>query len=436
MMHQDNFDINIDDMSKIEGHASLEIKVRKGEVKDVKLEVFENRRFFELAVRGKSYAAVPQLVSRICGTCSAAHLMCSIKCIENALGVVPSEQTMALRDLTTYGVNIRDHAMHLFLFVLPDLFGKDSVLEFSDTGLEHDLLHKALDIKAAGNLLSTEVGGRTVHPPFPAVGNFLHVPSKEKARALVAELKQVRESAIDFVHLFAERDSRFDIPDIDFIAISNRDYSFVKGGLCMHSSGYCIPEHSFERFFKERVVPYSQASGFSFQGKPYMVGALARMNINVTALHKDTREDLTEDNIFPSFNIYHNNLAQAIEIVHCIDTSLELLETCEFRQEPIRKIEPKESEGVGVIEAPRGTLFYHGKLDKSGNMTYANLVIPTAQNNVLMEKAVGMLVQKCLGEDKTKERIQHEIETLIRAFDPCMSCATHFLKVRWDEGKG
>jgi sulfhydrogenase subunit alpha len=430
-MHAEDFDINIEDMSKIEGHASLELRVRKGEVRDVKLKIFENRRFFELAVRGKNYAAVPQLVSRICGTCSAAHLMCSIKCIENALGFQPTEQTRILRDLTLYGVNIRDHAMHLFLFVLPDLFGKDSVLQFSDSGLEHRLLHKALAIKQAGNTLSTEVAGRTVHPPFPAVGNFLHVPSKEKAKNLVAELKKVRESAIEFVHLFAEKDFVFEMPDIDFVANVNEDYSYIGDGICTHSKGFCIPERGFERFFKESVVPYSQASGFSFQGTPYMVGALARMNINCTSLNRRTRKDLTEDNLFPSYNIYHNNLAQAIEIVHCIDSSIDLLEGCEFRQEPILKVEPKESEGVGVMEAPRGTLYYHGKLDKAGNLTYANLVIPTAQNQVLMEKAVGRLVQQRVTEDRKPEQIQKEVETLIRAFDPCMSCATHFLKVKW-----
>ncbi len=427
-----DFDINIEELTKIEGHAALDIKVRSGEVKDVKLKIFENRRFFDLAMRGKNYAAIPQLASRICGTCSAAHLMCSIKCMESALGVVPSEQTKILRDLTMYGVNIRDHAMHLFLFVLPDLFGKDSVLEFEDKGEQHDLLHKAFAIKKTGNLLSTEVAGRTVHPPFPAVGQYLHVPSKDKAKSIISELKKIREPAIEFVHLFAEKDFKFDLPETDFLAISNKEYSYVQGGICTHSNGFCIPENGFERFFKERVVPYSQSTGFSFQGKPYMVGALARMNINCTALHPETRKSLTEDNFFPSFNIFHNNLAQAIEIVHCIDSSIELLERCEFRQENMKAIVPKEAEGVGVVEAPRGTLYYHAKTDKTGNVTYANLIIPTAQNQVLMEKAIGRLVEKCLSEGKKQKAITREIETLIRAFDPCMSCATHFLKVRWE----
>lgn len=431
MMH--TFDINIDDLSKIEGHASLELKVRKGEVKDVRLKIFENRRFFELGVRGKKFFAVPQQISRICGTCSAAHLMCSIESIEHALQIRPSEQTQMLRDLTLNGVNIRDHAMHLFLFVLPDLFGKDSVLEFDDKGYQHKLLHKAFDIKKAGTLLSTSVAGRTVHPPFPAVGHFLHVPSKDKAELIINELKGVRESALEFVYLFHEKGFRFEMPDLDFIAISDRDYSYMGRGICTHSDGFCIPDSGFERFFKERVVPYSQSSGFSFQGTPYMVGALARMNINGTSLHPDTRKSLTINREFPSFNIYHNNLAQAIEIVHCIDSSIELLEQCEFRQEKVDKIQGKESEGVGVVEAPRGTLFHHVKIDKNENISYANLVIPTAQNQILMEKSIGKLVEERLSEGKGKKAIHQEIEMLIRAFDPCMSCATHFLKVKWHE---
>jgi coenzyme F420-reducing hydrogenase alpha subunit len=333
-----------------------------------------------------------------------------------------------------YGVNIRDHAMHLYLFVLPSLFGKDSVLEFSDSGYEHDLLHKAFDIKKVGNQLSQEVAGRSVHPPFPTVGHFLHVPEKEKAKSLIGELKAVRDGAMEFVHLFYEKDNTFEMHETDFIAVSNKDYSYLGKGICTHSDGYCIPEYGFERFFKEKVVPYSQAKGFSFQGTPYMVGALARMNINGTALHKDTRKDLSEDNVFPSFNIFHNNLAQAIEIVHCIDASIDLLERYEFKQEKVEKIEAAQSEGVGVVEAPRGTLFYHVKIDKNENISYGNLVIPTAQNQIIMEKAVGALVQDRLDEGMGKKQIQYDVESLIRAFDPCMSCATHFLKVKWDEG--
>jgi coenzyme F420-reducing hydrogenase alpha subunit len=431
-MHK-TFDISIDDLSKIEGHASLELKVRSGEVKKVKLKIFENRRFLDLALRGKNYASAPQLCSRICGTCSAAHLMCSIEAIEHAIGIKPSPQTQMLRDLTLNGVNIRDHAMHLFLFVLPDLFGKDSVLDFDDSGYEHKLLHKAFEIKKAGNLLSTEVAGRTVHPPFPTIGHFLHVPSKEKAKTLILELKKVRDSAIEFVQLFHEKDFNFEMQDVDFIAVSDQEYSFMGRGICTHSNGFCIPDSGFERFFKEKVIPYSQATGFSFQGTPYMVGALARMNIKGASLHKDTKRDLSNFNEFPSFNIYHNNLAQAIEIVHCIDSSIELLERYEFKQEKIQKIESRKSEGVGVVEAPRGTLFHHVNIDENEKISNANLVIPTAQNQILMEKAIGELVEQRLDSGMGKEKIQHGIETLIRAFDPCMSCATHFLKVRWNE---
>lgn len=429
-MHKD-FDINVCELSKIEGHGSLEISVRDKKVTDARLRIFENRRFMDMALIGKKYYAAPQLCSRICGTCSAAHLMASLGCIEDAIGLEPSEQTRVLRDLTLYGVNIRDHAMHLFLFVLPGLFGKDSVLEFPE-GYEHDLLHKAFAIKRAGNTLSTEVAGRTVHPPFPNVGSFLHVPTKDKAKALIPQLKEVREHAIEFIHLFAEKDNSFELPDTEFIANINSRYSYLGGGICMHSDGICIPRDGFERFFKERVVPYSQDTGFSFQGRPYMVGALSRMNLNLVSLHKETRESIDEDSFFPSTDLYHNNLAQAIEILHCIDSSIELLERSDFKQEPVPE-KPKhgDCEGVGVLEAPRGTLFYHMKIDKDDIIRHANLIIPTAQNHTLMEKAVAKQVEDGIASGKKKAQMQDDVEALVRAFDPCMSCATHFLEFKW-----
>ena len=155
--------------------------------------------------------------------------------------------------------------MHLYLFVLPDLFGKDSVLDFEDSGYQHELLHKAFDIKKVGNMLSSEVAGRSIHPPFPSIGHFLHVPSLEKAKMLIKELKKIREPAIEFVHLFHEKDFTLEMPDIDFIAISNKDYSFLGHGICTHSDGYCIPEDGFERFFKERLFPIPRQRDLAFK---------------------------------------------------------------------------------------------------------------------------------------------------------------------------
>ena len=338
-MHKQSFNITIDDLSKIEGHTDLEIAVRDGKVVGSKLKIDEIKRFFRTAAIGKPALGVHQLVSRICGTCSIAHLLCCINCVENALEIEPSAQTTCLRDLLLYGLNIRDHAMHLYIFCLPDVLGKDSVLDFADEGYEHGLLHKAFDIKGAGNALSTLVGGRAVHAPFPQVGGFMRIPKKEDMVKMAAELRAVREAAVEFVDVFHRCDFRFDT-DTTYIALRNDRFSYLGGDL-MTSDGLCIGKRNFRDHVQKFVIPYSQAPGFEFEGKSYVVGALARMNMNRDTLHRDTRKSLGSAlSSFPSDNIFHNNLAQAIEVVHCIDSAIELLESADFREEKKPEIKP------------------------------------------------------------------------------------------------
>ena len=404
--------------------------MKDGKVIDAKLKISENKRFFTQAAVGKPALGVHQLVSRICGTCSVAHLMCCINCVENALEIKPSEQTIKLRDLMLYGLNIRDHAMHLYLFCLPDIFGKDSVLEFADEGYEHDLVHKAFDVKGAGNDLCVLVGGRAVHAPYPQVGGFMKIPKKEDAKKIAQGLREVRDAAVEFVEIFYARSPVFHTKTT-YIALRNEKFSYRRGDL-MTSDGICINHKYFRQHLQKAVIPYSQAPGFAFKGKSYVVGALARLNINKDTLHPKTRKDLAKYlDVFPSSNIFHNNLAQAIEIVHCIDSSIDLLESMEFKEEP--KIVPKvkRSEGIGVMEAPRGTLYYNLKIDDAGKIEFADLVIPTSQNQIKMDIDIGALVQEKLDSGVDKEGIPLEIEKLIRAYDPCMSCATHFLTVKW-----
>ncbi len=184
------------------------------------------------------------------------------------------------------------------------------------------------------------------------------------------------------------------------------------------------------------VLPYSQASGFKFEGHEYLVGALARINLNKENLHVNTKKDTVKYlNLFPSENIYHNNLAQAIEIIHSIDHAIELLEETEFKKEDLIKPTKLSGEGVGVIEAPRGTLYYWLGID-DGKVRYANLVIPTAQNLINMREDVRLIVKDICGTntkptEELGEAIRKSVERLIRAYDPCMSCASHFLEINW-----
>lgn len=429
-MHGTDLDISIEQLTKVEGHSDLTVKVRNGVVEDVQLKITENKRFYTQASRGKPCLAVPQLVSRICGTCSIAHLTCAIEAVEKALGIVPSKQTQILRKLTMYSLMLRDHALHLYFFVMPDIVGKDSVLDFGEE--YHDLVHDALDVKAAGNHLSKLVAGRAVHAPYEQVGGFSQIPTKEEIEKTKEQLLGVRPQVLKLIKIMADCDFKFE-RETNFVALVTPDYSYLEGEI--HTSkGGVITEDKYFDHLQRVVLPYSQASCFTFECSNYMVGALARMNLNRDNLDPLTKKDAAEYiAMFPSKNIYHNNLAQAIEMLHCIDASLELLNTTEFVPEPKMEIKFKAGDGIGVIEAPRGTLYYLISLNADGTVKYANIVIPTAQNAINMEADIKVLVQSIL--DQPKEEIQHEIEKLIRAYDPCMSCSTHFLKIRWEETK-
>ncbi|MFH1294937.1 MAG: nickel-dependent hydrogenase large subunit [Candidatus Aenigmatarchaeota archaeon] len=426
-MHKD-MDITLDGLSKIEGHAELDIKVRGGKVVSARLGISENKRFFTQAIRGQDYRALPQKVSRICGTCSIAHQMACLEAIENALGIVPTTQTMTLRNLAMYGLMIRDHALHLYLFCLPDIYGKDSVLEFD--GPLHELVHDAFDVKAVGNALSTLVAGRAVHPPLPQVGGFTRFPEESSVKEVIRQLKSIRPKALKLIDIFQKSDFKFE-HDVKFVGLVNKDYNFLEGEI-QSSDGLCIPESMFWEHLNRVVIPYSQATAFHFQGANYVVGALSRVNLNKDSLHPDTKKDAaTALAAFPSKNLYHNNLAQAIELLHSVDRSIDILSNTDFKAEPLVQPASRNNQvtGVGVIEAPRGTLYYMLDMNKQGKVIYGNLVIPTAQNQMTMEKDIRKLVPTIL--HLPREGIEHEIEKLIRAYDPCMSCASHFLKVKW-----
>ena len=425
-MHRD-LDISIEGVSRIEGHASLELKVKQGVVEDLKLSVSEDKRFYTQAVRGKNAVNLPNITSRICGTCSYAHLLCAIESVENALQVQPSEQTVILRKLAAYSMIIRDHAMHLYLFSLPDAFKKESVLEFNEE--EMKWVNEGFKVKKAGNTLSTMIGGRAVHPTGLAVGGVLSIPKKEDSLKIIQELKEVRPFVLKIMQFF--NDSQFSLQqDTRYVASLNSDFSYIGTGI-IDSEGDKIQKKDFMDHFFRVVIPYSEAVGYELEGRDYVVGALSRMNLKKNSLHRETLKDAASFlNVFPSKNIFHNNLAQAIEILHAIDSSIEILEM-DFKQE--EKIEPvlREGEGIGVIEAPRGLLYYHVKTGSDGFIKDANLVIPTSQNQIRMQIDIKQLVEKLISEDKEKPEVEMEIEKLIRAYDPCMSCATHFLNVKW-----
>ncbi len=422
-MHSCDLNISINKLAKIEGHADLDITVRKGKVEKVDLRVMETKRFFNQAIKGKSYKSAPQTMSRICGTCSIAHLMACTEAIEKTLKIKPSPQTILLRKLTMYSLMIRDHALHLYYFALPDILGLDSILDLADK--EKKLVHESLHIKEAGNNLSKLIAGRAVHATSLSVGGFNQIPDEKKIASLIKELKSIRKSILKLADIFYN--CKWELKrDTNFVGLVTKDFSFLEG-VIKSSSGIEIKEKNYWDHLHNVVIPYSHASGFKFEGKEFMVGALARINLNKNSLHADTKKGAKKYlDIFPSDNIYHNNLAQAIEMLHSVDHSIEILENNKFKKEEIIKPKILDGEGVGVVEAPRGTLYYWLGIDE-GKIRYANLVIPTAQNLINMREDIKEMVPNFIKEGE--DVIRKEAEKIIRAYDPCMSCASHFLRV-------
>jgi coenzyme F420-reducing hydrogenase alpha subunit len=431
-MHTVDLDFSLDHLTKVEGAAGLDVRIRGGKVEYVHFKITEFKRFFTQAIQGKSIAAIPQLLARICGTCSNAHLLCSIEACERALGLKPSNQTMRLRLLTMYGLMIRDHALHLYLFTLPDLYNKDAFLDFDEHDPEqHQLLHDAFDIKSAGNQLATLVAGRSVHALYPTIGGFNHVPNQTEIADVVAKLQAIRPAVLRLIDIFKAAPWKLD-RQTNFMALVPDRFGFLNG-VIRTSLGETIEEENYRDHLEHVILPYSQASAYKHKEKSYMVGALARLNLAKHKLHPKTKASLGATlDLFPSTNIYFNNLAQAIEILHSVDDAIDLLTEQAFILEPIAPLQPRAAVGVGVIEAPRGTLYHQLELGADGKVIKGEIVVPTSQNQVNIEEDVWRLVEELM-PTKTKETMTWEIEKLIRAYDPCMSCAAHFLKVDWHE---
>lgn len=423
-----SLDLELNDISKIEGHTDMKIVVRNGKVRECKLEIDEDKRFFTDALEGKRYDEICGMMSRICGTCSSAHVLASVEAVEKAFDVKVTRQTRRLRNLLINASHLRDHAMHLWFFVLPDLFGVDSVLDFGKS--KHKLLQDGLDVKEAGNYLSTIIGGRAVHPPAGVVGGFTRFATKKEVDAAMGMLKKCRPKVLGLIKLLVKkrRGNVFN-RKVTYAGLVNDDYNFLEGKI-KTSKGDTVEERDFGRHLSRVILPYSTATAVEFDGDEFLTGALARMNLNKGSLNENTRRSVSGKilNMLPSVNVFDNNLAQALECLNIIDNSINMLGIY-MRKEGVAPVKPKKATGVGVLEAPRGTLYYRLDFDSKGVVKFADLVIPTQQNIVNMEKTVGKYVEALLKKGKRKREIVSEVEKMIRAYDPCMSCAAHFLNI-------
>jgi sulfhydrogenase subunit alpha len=419
--------IVIEEMTKVEGHATLALRVSNGRVAHCELRAVEGSRYFEGLLLRRRYHDASEIASRICGICSCAHTVAAIQAIENALGLAVSEQTMALRVLLTLGERIRSHATHLLFFALPDYVGSPSALTMA---LERrSELEQGLRLMKAGNETIKVIGGRDLHPVSATVGGFLKVPEAAELDALRLRLERAKPAALATAELF----NGLAYPELHhqaehFSLHSDEEYATLSGRI--RSADHEFEQEEYDRFLTEYHTPDQTANFVVRGGRTYMVGALSRIANNIDRLSPDARQLVESGPLLEGLdNPFYNNIAQAVEIVHCIDEALRILDKLQPRPEPVPDVPLREGRGVAAIEVPRGTLWHEYVLDSAGYITHSNIITPTAQNLRCMEEDFRILLPTVAHLER--ETIVAAAEQLIRAYDPCFSCAAHFLRVRW-----
>ncbi len=423
----------LEELTKLEGHAKLNVDMKGGKVNKVWLEVYEASRYFEAMLLGRDYREAPSITQRICGICSVVHTLTSIKAVEDAFGITPSQQTLDLRKLLLYASTIHSHTAHLFFFALPDYLGFSDVIELSQKKHEH--IHLALDLQQLASDIVKLVGGRALHPVTPVIGGFTSVPDKAKIGAIRKNLEAMKKLAKKTAEIFAP----LKLPALDIkapqLCLKKANEYALYDGTITSSDGSFFRGGDYKKHIKETIRPYSNSKHSSFQGGSYMTGALPRLNSNWRYLSDDAGSILAAAGKAgmkpPIYNPFANNFAQAVEMVHFTDEALHLTEKYAkgMRGEKFEALPKKtDSEGVGVCEAPRGLLLHNYGIGSDGKIRYANVITPTSQNAARMEDDIAAFLPSIL--KKPGAEVKLLLEMLIRAYDPCFSCSSHFLELK------
>ena len=423
--------IKVDNLARVEGEGALTVVIRDKQVQSAALRIFEPPRFFEAFMRGRAYSEAPDITARICGICPVAYQMSSVHAMEDAFGVTVGGQLRALRRLLYCGEWIESHALHVYMLHAPDFLGYEGALEMAkDHG---DVVKRGLALKKAGNDLMSVVGGREVHPINVRVGGFYKAPLKRDFGEVLEALKRGRDIAVDTVRWVAG----FDFPDCtrDYELVSVQhpeEYPFNEGRI-VSNRGLDISAHEYDQHFDEQHVPHSNAlqSRKRDGGGTYLVGPLARYGLNFEQLSPLAREAAQSAGLGPiCMNPYQSIIVRAVELVYACDEAIRIIEEYERPEQPSIPFVPRAGTGYAATEAPRGMLYHRYVLDHDGAILNAQIVPPTSQNQATIEEDLTTFINAWV--DLPDDALRHRCEQTVRNYDPCISCATHFLDLRVD----
>jgi len=419
--------IKVDYLARVEGEGAMWINFKDGRVDDVKLKIYEPPRFFEAFMVGRSFEEAPDITARICGICPVAYQMSACAAMEDALGVEVPAHIRHLRRLLYCGEWIQSHSLHIYFLHAPDFLGLESAVDLARTDKER--LQKGMKLKAAGNAIMRTIGGREVHPVNVRVGGFYSLPDVQTVRELLPVLEEAKEIAADTVRWVAG----FDFPefeeDYEFVALHHPDDYPIESGRVVSNKGLDISPQDYEAHFEEIQQPHSNALHSIHKGHgTYMAGPMARFTLNherLSPFAKKLAHDAGLDG--PVRNPFRSIIVRAVEVAYCFDEAIRLIHDYEATGEASVRVEPKAATGYGCTEAPRGILYHRYKMDAHGMIRKAKIVPPTSQNQGQIEQDLWHFGEQYAAlDDKT---LQWKCEQAIRNYDPCISCATHFLKL-------
>jgi coenzyme F420-reducing hydrogenase alpha subunit len=419
--------IKVDALARVEGEGGMTIRIRGDAVAGVEFRIYEPPRLFEAFLCGRQYAETPDFVARICGICPVAYQMSAVHAIERAFGVEVTGAVRELRRLLYCGEWIESHALHVYMLHAPDFLGYESGLHMAKDHAEE--VTRGLQLKKAGNEIVKLIGGREIHPVNVRVGGFYRAPARHELRSLEERLRWAREAALSTVRWVA----RFERPDFEreyeFVALRHAaEYPFNEGRL-VSGHGLDLDAAEYERYFVEEHVPRSTALHSRLEnGGAYLVGPLARYSLNFDRLSPLAQQAAREAGLGPVCrNPFRSIVVRAVEILYAVDEALRIIGSYEPPAEPAVEIVPRAGTGCAITEAPRGILYHRYRIADDGRIVEAKIVPPTSQNQRIIEDDLRSFAEKHI--DLEDQALTRRCEQAVRNYDPCISCATHFLRL-------
>ncbi|MFN3544714.1 MAG: Ni/Fe hydrogenase subunit alpha [Thiobacillus sp.] len=419
--------IHVPVLARVEGEGALDLRIENGDIQELRLRIFEPPRFFEKFLEGRHYSEIPDFVARICGICPVAYQVTAAHALEKLYGVELSPWVRAMRRVFYCGEWIQSHSLHIHLLAAPDFFGCDNAIELAQKA--PDAVRRGLRLQALGNELMDLFGARSVHPVGVRIGGFHGAPSP----ARVAALREKLVAAIPEAEALVRWAAAIPMPPDDqaFVSVALHDpadYAIERGAIAA-SDGLLIDAEDYDDYFVERHEPHSTALFSSYKGQTYLVGPLARLNLNADRLPDDLRALLGEIGFaLPSRNVFHSLLARAIEIVLALREAARLLADYQVPDSPWLPVTPRAGVAIAATEAPRGLLWHRYEMDGDGRVVSARIVPPTSQNQARIEEDLRLSLL-AFGLDQPDDALRLHCEKVIRNYDPCISCATHFLRL-------